>query len=154
MGALLVTEVLVQSDLQGSLGSSGRLNNILFAAPDIDVDVFGSQLSQITNNPRNLYVLISESDPALGLSRRVAGGIDRVGAASAEELAGLGITVIDLSDIDDSRTGSHSKFAGSPEVVQLVGRTLKQHGYSERRTNTIVLDALQLIPNTVEDLSD
>ncbi len=154
MGTLLVTEVMVQSDLQGSLGSSGRLRNILFAAPDIDVDVFASQLSQITNNPGNLYVLISDGDPALGLSRQVAGGIDRVGDAEVDELAGLGITVIDLSDIDDSRTGSHSKFAGSPEVVQLVGRTLQQHGYSEKRTDTIVLDALQLIPNTVENLSN
>jgi len=45
MGTLFATEVMVQSALQGFLGSSGRLGNIVFAAPDIDVDVFRSQLS-------------------------------------------------------------------------------------------------------------
>lgn len=99
------------------------------------------------------YILISDDDRALGLSRRVAGGIDRVGAAEAEELAGLGITVIDLSRIGDSLSGSHSKFAGSPEVVQLVGRTLKQHGYSQEQAETIVLDALEVIPDAVNQLT-
>ena len=153
MGTLLVTEVMVQSALQGSLGSSGRLRNIVFAAPDIDVDVFRSQLSQIAEVPGSLFVLVSNDDRALGVSRQIAGGIDRVGAADADELAGLGITVIELNNIDDSRSGSHSKFAGSPEVVQLVGRTLQQHGYPQHQTETLVFDALELLPNTLEALA-
>jgi esterase/lipase superfamily enzyme len=50
--------------------------------------------------------------------------VPRVGAANAEELERLGVTVIDLSEIDDSSSGSHSKYAGSPEVVQLIGAGL------------------------------
>lgn len=152
MGTLLATEVMVQSALQGTLGSSGRLQNNVFAAPDIDVDVLRSQLDQISANPGSLVVLISQDDAALGFSRRVAGGIDRVGAAGADELANLGITVIELNQINDSRSGSHTKFAGSPEVVQIVGRTLQQHGYSQQRTETIVVDAIELLPNTLETL--
>jgi esterase/lipase superfamily enzyme len=32
-----------------------------------------------------------------------------------------GLTVIELSEIGDSNSGSHSKFSGSPEVVQIIG---------------------------------
>ena len=36
--------------------------------------------------------------------------------------------MIDLSQIADSSSGSHSKFAGSPEVVQLIGKGLNSAG--------------------------
>ena len=149
MGTMLVTEVMVQADLQGSLNSTGKLQTVTFAAPDIDVDVFRSQLGQIDELPVSPYVLISSDDRALKFSRRVAGGVDRVGAADVSELEGLGLTVIDLSDIDDSNSGSHSKFAGSPEVVQLVGRTLSVHGYSDSH-RAILGDALTIVPDTIE----
>jgi esterase/lipase superfamily enzyme len=58
----------------------------------------------------------------------IAGGVPRVGAADAAELEQLGVTVIDLSEIDDSSAGSHAKFAGSPEVVQLIGVGLNNAG--------------------------
>jgi esterase/lipase superfamily enzyme len=54
--------------------------------------------------------------------------VPRVGAADAAELEELGLTVIDLSEIDDSSSGSHSKFAGSPEVVRLIGAGLNSAG--------------------------
>ena len=58
------------------------------------------------------------------LSTRIAGGVPRVGVANTAELESLGLTVIDLSEISDSSSGSHSKYAGSPEVVQLIGAGL------------------------------
>ncbi|NCC28536.1 MAG: alpha/beta hydrolase [Gammaproteobacteria bacterium] len=62
------------------------------------------------------------------MSRRIAGGVPRVGAADTEVLEQLGVTVIDLSDVEDSSSCSHSKFAGSPEVVQLIGAGLNSVG--------------------------
>ena len=47
-----------------------------------------------------------------------------MGASDAEALASLGVNAIDLSEITDIRSDSHSKFAGSPEVVQLIGMGL------------------------------
>ena len=38
------------------------------------------------------------------------------------------MTVIDLSKIEDSSSGSHAKFAGSPEVVRLLGAGLNRVG--------------------------
>lgn len=154
LGAVLVTEVMVQSELRQTLGSSGRLKNVLLAAPDIDIDVFKSQMAQVPNIPGDLYILTSDDDFALGASRRVAGGIDRVGAAHIEELAGLDVTVIDLSKINDSASGSHSKFAGSPEVVQLIGRTLQTQGYSEKPSNVLILNALNLVPDALAEIVD
>jgi esterase/lipase superfamily enzyme len=62
------------------------------------------------------------------VSRRLAGGVPRVGASDTAELERLGLTVIDVSEISDSSSGSHSKFAGSPEVVRLIGAALDGDG--------------------------
>ncbi|MEM1076149.1 MAG: alpha/beta hydrolase [Pseudomonadota bacterium] len=127
MGTFLIMESLVQAELIGQLESATRLENVVLASPDIDIDLFKTQIGQIRSSFDNYFVLISEDDAALRASRVLSGGIDRVGSANAEELADLGLTVIDLSEIDDSASGSHSKFAGSPEVVQLLGRGLNSN---------------------------
>ena len=41
--------------------------------------------------------------------------------------------MIDLSEIEDSSSGSHSKFTGSPEVVQLIGAGLNSARAFESR---------------------
>ncbi len=124
MGSLLMMEAIVAAEQAGVFNASGRLKTVMLAAPDIDIDLFRSQLGQIRKNHQKLYVLTSKDDSALSFSRRISGGVNRVGSADSEELAELGVTVIDLSQIEDSKSGSHSKFAGSPEVVQLIGQGL------------------------------
>lgn len=145
MGTLLVVEVLVQSDLQSTMGDSGKLRNVMLAAPDIDIDVFRSQLGQIKQNPGNIYVFVSEDDRALNLSRKIAGGIDRLGDATADELSGLGITVVDLSNVDDFEGRAHSKYAGSPEVIQLIGNSLKANGYNDHQAATLFVTPSQVL---------
>ena len=125
MGSFLTMEGLVDAQQEGRLGKRNAVDSIMLASPDIDIDLFRTQLAQL---PRPLiermYLLVSTDDAALRFSRRIAGGVPRVGAANTEELEGLGLTVIDLSQIEDSSSGSHSKFAGSPEVVKLIGAGL------------------------------
>ena len=75
-----------------------------------------------------MYLFVSKDDGALRMSRRIAGGVPRVGAADAAELEQLGVTVIDLSEIDNSSSGSHSKFAGSPRSCSSSGRGLNAAG--------------------------
>ncbi|MGI1660854.1 alpha/beta hydrolase [Palleronia sp. KMU-117] len=129
MGTFLTMEGLVDAQLSGTLGTQGVVETVILASPDIDIDLFRTQIAQL---PRpfveRMYLLISQDDYALRLSRRIAGGVPRVGAADAAELENLGVTVIDLSEIDDTNAGSHSKFAGSPEVVQLIGAGLNGAG--------------------------
>ena len=126
MGAFLIMEAMRDQVRSGQFNRAGKLNGIVLASPDIDMDLFRSQMEEIDTNFDKFFVFLSEDDQALKISRRIAGGVDRVGAADADELAGLGVIAIDLSDIDDSSSGTHSKFAGSPEVVKLIGEGLNR----------------------------
>ena len=142
MGTFLTMEGLVDAQLEGRLRRDGVIDTIMLASPDIDMDLFRTQIETLP--PwilEKMYVLVSADDRALRVSRLIAGGVPRVGAADTAELEALGLTVIDLSEIDDSSTGSHSKFAGSPEVVQLIGAGLKSAGrFGE--SSTFALDEI------------
>ena len=147
MGGFLIMEAMLDQSRRHKINASGRLNNIILASPDIDMDLFRSQLNQIDTDFRDIFVLISEDDSALRFSRRIAGGIPRVGSSDANELAELGVVAIDLSEIEDSRSGSHSKFAGSPEVVQLLGNGLNNvDGFNETGHRTVLGEALNGLP--------
>jgi esterase/lipase superfamily enzyme len=129
MGTLLTMEGLVDAQLSGRLGKRVKIKHIVLASPDIDIDLFRTQISLLPKPiVEKMYLLISADDAALRFSRRIAGGVPRVGSADASELENSGLTVIDLSQIQDSNSGSHSKFAGSPEVVQLIGAGLNASG--------------------------
>ena len=149
MGSMLVVEALVQTNLAGNSRRLGRLDNLMLAAPDIDLDLFKSQLSQLSSADHAMFVFVSADDKALGFSRRISGGVERVGSADAAELADLGVTVIDLSKIEDSTSGTHSKFAGSPEVVQLIGNSLKENNYNKASTQPSLVEFLSGVPVVV-----
>jgi esterase/lipase superfamily enzyme len=147
MGAFLVMEGLVDAQLSGRLDQRGLIDTIMLASPDIDIDVFRSQVAVLPPAIlEKIFVLISEDDQALRISRVIAGGVPRVGAADAEELEALGLTVIDLSEIDDSNAGSHTKFAGSPAVVQLIGAGLNTAGHFNQSASPALLDLLTGVP--------
>lgn len=144
MGAFLTVEALVQARLAGR--QSHRLNNVMLAAPDIDLDLFKTQLAILPKDQRNMFVFVSHDDKALGFSRRISGGVERAGAADDAELTELGVTVIDLSKVDDSTSGTHSKFAGSPEVVQLIGRSLQDDNFNKPNHSPTLVEFLDGVP--------
>lgn len=159
MGNLLTVEAMRQLQLQGKFNTSGRLRRIILASPDIDIDLFRTQLTVFPEKERQFYVLISEDDRALELSRRLGGGISRVGAADATKLAELGINVIDVTEISEKGSINHSKFADSPAIVQLIGRSLEQGNTLEARTDVSraealvgnIFKSLTLIPSAIID---
>jgi esterase/lipase superfamily enzyme len=133
MGSLLLMEGLVDAQQAGKLGTRKRIDSIMLASPDIDIDLFRTQIELLPTAVREkMYIFVSKDDAALRFSRRIAGGVPRVGAADTAALEELGVTVIDLSEVADSTSGSHSKFAGSPEVVQLIGAGLNSAGRFDR----------------------
>lgn len=150
MGGLLVMEGMVDLAQTGEIDDAGRLRNIILASPDIDMDLFRSQIVELGAVRERMFVLMSEDDKALGFSRRVAGGVPRVGASNAQELADLGVVAIDLTDVEDSSSGTHSKFAGSPEVVELLGTALNtSSNFNRRSRGTLLNEMLQGIPISV-----
>ncbi len=129
MGTFLLMEGLVDAQQSGYLGKRAQIDHIMLASPDIDIDLFRTQIALLPQPIiEKMYLFVSADDSALRISRRIAGGVPRVGASATAELEGLGLTVIDLSDVEDSSSGSHSKFAGSPEVVRLIGAGLNSAG--------------------------
>lgn len=121
MGNFLTVEAMRQRALTGKFNARKRLSSVILASPDIDIDLFQRQLDWLQPGDPPVYVLTSADDKALKLSRRIAGNVERVGQARPEELSGLGLTVIDLSEVKDDESIHHSKFADAPEVVQLIG---------------------------------
>jgi esterase/lipase superfamily enzyme len=129
MGSFLLMEGLVEAQRAGILGRRKTINHIMLASPDIDIDLFRTQVAELPREIRErMYLFVSRNDGALRISRRIAGGVPRVGAADTAELEGYGLTVIDLSEVEDSSSGSHAKFTGSPEVVRLIGYGLRSAG--------------------------
>lgn len=121
MGNFLTVEAIKSARLQNRFDSSGKVRNIVLASADIDVNVFTEQMSVFDPSERRFYVLISSDDKALATSRFLARGVNRVGDADVAQLDALGVTVIDLTNVSDKENINHSKFANSPEVVQIIG---------------------------------
>ncbi len=121
MGNLVTLEAMTALALKRNFTPKGRLQSVILAAPDVDYDLFVEHLKKLDRLKPLIFVLVSKDDKALSFSRRIAGGVSRVGAANPERLAALGLNVVDLSQIDDESNANHSKFADSPAIVQLIG---------------------------------
>ncbi|MFI0844205.1 alpha/beta hydrolase [Mesorhizobium sp. IMUNJ 23232] len=129
MGNWLALESLRQMAIR-----NGRLppkfKNVMLAAPDVDVDVFRSQIVDMGDPHPQFTLFVSRDDRALAVSKRVWGNVSRLGAIDPTqepyktELSDNKITVVDLTDIKAGDDLHHSKFAESPQIVELIGTRL------------------------------
>jgi len=116
-----------------------KINTVMLAAPDVDVDVFQTQIAAIGKPRPQFTVFVSRDDRALAVSRRVWGSTARLGEIdpTAEpfksELEGQGIDVIDLTEVQGSDALNHGKFAESPEVVRMIGSRIAGSDLTETR---------------------
>jgi len=129
MGNWLTLESLRQMAIRNGHIDT-KIKDVMLAAPDVDVDVFRTQVAAF-GEPRPRFTLfVSRNDKALAFSRRVWGSTARLGAIdpNAEpfrsELSRDGITVVDLTNADNADRLHHGTFAQSPEAVQLIGQQL------------------------------
>lgn len=129
MGNWLALESLRQMAIRND-GLPAKFKNVMLAAPDVDVDVFRSQIADMGQQRPRFTLFVSRDDRALAVSRRVWGNVSRLGAIDPEqspykeELAVNEITVVDLTQLKEGDSLHHTKFAESPEIVQLIGRRL------------------------------
>lgn len=129
MGNWLALESLRQMAIRnGHLPAKFR--NVMLAAPDVDVDVFRSQIADMGKQHPKFTLFVSRDDRALAFSRRLWGNVPRLGSIDPEEapykteLAANNVSVIDLTKIKGGDRLRHSKFAEAPEIVQLIGSRL------------------------------
>lgn len=129
MGTWLAMESLRQMAIRND-GLPKKIENVILASPDIDVDVFARQWSELGQKKPNFTVFVSQDDRALALSRYISGDVQRLGQINPaaepykSKLENAGITVVDLTKVKSTDSLNHGKFAESPEVVQLIGQRL------------------------------
>jgi len=129
MGTWLAVETLRQMAIRDGRVPK-KIQQVILASPDLDVDVFAQQLTAIGKDKPKFTLFVSRDDRALTLSRRISGNVDRLGQIDPTEepyrtlLENQGITVLDLTALKTGDSLNHGKFAESPEVVRLIGNRL------------------------------
>ena len=123
MGTMLTLESLRQLHARYGDTVADRIGAVVFAAPDIDMDVFSSAINRIGPLARKITVIAATNDRALALSGRIAGGMRRVGAAEKAAIEQLGVRVIDASEAGWGII-NHDLFLSNAEVRQVIRRSI------------------------------
>jgi len=129
MGNWTALEALRQMSIR-ERGLPRKINTVMLAAPDVDVDVFRTQVADINAPATRFTMFVSQDDTALAVSRRVWGNVARVGAVNPDQepyhsqFEKENIAVFDLTKLKTDDSLKHAKFAASPEVVRLIGERL------------------------------
>lgn len=98
IGSMLAMEALRALYAERGALAADRIGALVFASPDIDMDVFTSSVEHIGPLARKITVITSTNDRALAVSSWMAGGMTRVGAAEKAKLKLFGVHVIDASE--------------------------------------------------------
>lgn len=128
MGNWVTVEAIRNIRVKGDAPGSGKVGTIILAAPDIDIDVFKSQMRRIGKPKKPYLVVVSRDDRALLASRYLAGGKTRVGDDPNEgELTALGAVIVDLTALHGLDSTNHDKFAQIARVAPDLAMVL-HHG--------------------------
>jgi esterase/lipase superfamily enzyme len=123
MGTMLTLESLRQLYARSGDTASDKIGAVVFASPDIDMDVFSSSVTRMGPLGRKITVVTATNDRALALSGRLAGGMTRVGAAEKVAIERLGVRVIDASDAGWGVI-NHDLFLSNAEVRRVIRRSI------------------------------
>jgi esterase/lipase superfamily enzyme len=123
MGTMLTLESLRQLYARNGDAVADKIGAVVFASPDIDMDVFSSAVIRIGPIGRKITVVAATNDRALALSGRIAGGMTRVGAAEKAAIERLGVRVIDASEAGWGII-NHDLFLSNAEVRRVIRRSI------------------------------
>lgn len=124
MGNRLLTEVLADFDTTSLPKDSGRLGQVVFAAPDVDAEVFRRRLPRIARQAAGCTLYASSVDRALAASRTMAAA-PRAGQAGAGIVVAPGLDTVDASALDTGLMG-HSYVGDHKSVLADVHGLLRQ----------------------------
>jgi esterase/lipase superfamily enzyme len=145
MGAWLAVESVRQLSLTGNTKAVRSIDQMVLAAPDIDIDLLRKQLSVTEKLSKPIVVLASKDDLALALSKRLAGsaataGSLDIGDPRTRELAvNENIEVVDISSIPSLNGTNHDRFASLAAIYPQL-----RHGFSNpvAGTGALVLNGV------------
>ena len=119
MGSGLAMEALRQAAIRGDQAALGRIAGVILISPDVDVDVFRSQVSAIGALPQPFLIFGSDRDRLLGLSARLTGQRERLGSLSdVSRVADLKVTFMDVGEFASG--DGHFTLGDSPALIRLI----------------------------------
>jgi esterase/lipase superfamily enzyme len=118
----------------GQTASSTRadkLKNVMLVAPDVDVDVFRTQIQRMGTARPRIALFVSQDDQALGLSKNIWGGVARLGDVDPtqepyrSEFERDGILVFDLTKLVTPGDNAHDRaFEDVTSVMGMIRQRL------------------------------
>ncbi|MCZ8184332.1 MAG: alpha/beta hydrolase [Beijerinckiaceae bacterium] len=163
MGTWLTVETVRDLRLAGRWAGLPK-PKVTLAAPDIDIDVFRTQMQAIGPLDPPMTVLTSPDDRALKASSRLAGGYQRVGAMEVKDPRLLEIArqarlrVVDISALDSGDSFRHDRFVMlakyQPRLRELEksGGAVRGAGaYVFRTLGSVVSSPFQLVESVIAE---
>jgi esterase/lipase superfamily enzyme len=123
VGTMLSMESLRQIYARHGLAVTEKIGAVVFASPDIDMDVFTSSVERIPPLAPKITVVTASNDRALAVAGWIAGGMTRVGVAEKAELERLGLRVIDAS-AQGWGIINHDLFLSNPQIRLVIRRAV------------------------------
>ena len=124
VGTMLSMESLRQIYARHGLAVADRIGAVIFAAPDIDMDVFTSSLERMPPIGPKITLITATNDRALAVAGWIAGGMTRVGAAEKTQLEKLGLRVIDAS-AEGFGIINHDLFLSNADIRLVIRRAVE-----------------------------
>jgi esterase/lipase superfamily enzyme len=108
-----------------------KLKNVMLVAPDVDVDVFRTQIQRMGNARPRIALFVSQDDQALSFSKNTWGGVARLGDVDPtqepyrSEFERDGILVFDLTKLETPGDNAHDRaFEDVTSVVGMIRQRL------------------------------
>ncbi|AHD02641.1 alpha/beta hydrolase [Leisingera methylohalidivorans] len=123
MGGLLTMETLRQMEIKTPGWTTQNLGGVILMSPDLDVDVFKSQIRRFKQVPQPFLIFVSRKDNVLTLSQHLRGlnGRERLGNLdNLDAVSGLPVKVIDTTAFADEAESQHFVAASSPALIALL----------------------------------
>ena len=125
MGNWLTLETLRQASIANNKAAIGKLSRVILAAPDVDMDVFRTQVRRMGPLSSRFVLYASSDDKALRLSQFLFGDQMRAGEnTNVEEFKRLGIAAHDLSGVPGAIGKNHGKAFNDAGTIQGIGTIL------------------------------
>jgi len=129
MGGWLTMETLRSLAVANDQATLNRINKVVLAAPDVDMDVFRTQVARLGPLAKRMTVYVSSDDYALRFSGRLFGEKVRAGDNTDKaQFAAMGVTVQDISQLPGGIGKNHGKAFGDGATITAIGETLNHSG--------------------------
>ena len=125
LGGAVTMETLRQMDVESPGWAARGLSSVVLISPDLDVDVFRSQMLRLSGVPNPFVIFVSRRDGILRLSSRLRGTSpdDRLGSIDdIERVMDSPIEVIDTTAFTDNAGSAHFVTATSPALISMIRR--------------------------------